>query len=198
MNIKILGAIALASVLALSACSSAKKEESAAQMEKPAMMEAVTTLMEATVTAIDLEKREVTLQNAAGESVTLIVGEEAKNLPQVEVGDIVQVEYLEAVSVQVFNPDQVETGAEVATATVTAEPGEKPSGVTAAEVVVVAEIVAIDMENEQVTLQGPEGGTRTVKVRDPDNLKHVVVGDKVVITYTEAMAINVMKKPAAK
>jgi hypothetical protein len=207
MNSRIVSAIALASVFALSACSSDQQEQAAApvaapapveQVEKPAMMEAVSTMMEATVTAVDLESREVTLQNAEGDSVTLIVGEEAKNLPQVEVGDIVQVEYLEAVSVQVFEPDQIETGAEVVAAKATAEPGEKPAGVVAEELIVVAEIMAIDMERELVTLQGPGGETKTVKARNPDNLKKVVVGDKVMITYTEAIAINVIEKPAAE
>src|SRR5262245_30466785 len=47
----------------------------------------------ATVEAIDLAKREVTLKKENGEVVTLVVSEEARNLPQVAKGDVVTVSY---------------------------------------------------------------------------------------------------------
>ncbi len=48
-----------------------------------------------------------------------------------------------------------------------------------------------------VTLRGPDGGTTTIKARNPDNLNRVAVGDLVDITYTEALAISV-EAPGAK
>jgi hypothetical protein len=44
-----------------------------------------------------------------------------------------------------------------------------------------------------VTLKWLNGNTETVKVQDPKNLEKVRVGDQVVITYTEAVAISVEK-----
>ena len=44
-----------------------------------------------------------------------------------------------------------------------------------------------------VTFKGPAGNTRTIKVRYPDKLQGVSVGDTVEITYTEALAITVEK-----
>ncbi|MCK7506097.1 MAG: hypothetical protein MZV70_19805 [Desulfobacterales bacterium] len=44
-----------------------------------------------------------------------------------------------------------------------------------------------------MTLKGPEGNKETIKVKDPKNLKKVKVGDNVVISYTEALAISVEK-----
>ena len=42
-----------------------------------------------------------------------------------------------------------------------------------------------------MTLKGPEGKLAVVKVQDPANLEKVKVGDELMITYTEALAISV-------
>lgn len=207
MNIQLLKVFAVAGIIALAGCDSANKsapqekapvaEETtaaaAAPQEKPSMMEESISTMEATVTAINQETREVTLQDASGESVTIIAGPEVQNLAQVEVGDKLMLEYLEAVSIQVLGPE-AEVGAEVVEGMARAEPGEKPAGVAVSETTVVVEIEAIDKENEKVTLKGPQGNSKTVKVRNPDNLNKVAIGDKVMITYTEAMAVKVTEK----
>jgi len=44
----------------------------------------------------------------------------------------------------------------------------------------------------------PACGYPRVKVRNPDNLDKVAVGDKVVITYTQAVAVDMTEKPAAE
>ena len=50
-------------------------------------------------------------------------------------------------------------------------------------------------EAQTATLKGPDGKTVTIKAQDPKNLEAVKVGDEVVITYTEALAISVEKAP---
>lgn len=47
------------------------------------------------------------------------------------------------------------------------------------------------LANGIVTLTGPEGNSRTIKARDPANLKKVQVRDLVDITYSEAQAVAV-------
>jgi Cu/Ag efflux protein CusF len=64
-------------------------------------------------------------------------------------------------------------------------------------VTVTATIEDISPKKTYVTLKGPEGKTMDVKVRDPKNLEGVKVGDKVVITYTQAFAIA-LDKPKTK
>jgi hypothetical protein len=63
-------------------------------------------------------------------------------------------------------------------------------------VTVTGTIEAIDAKKKRVTLKGPEGKTQEIKVKDPKNLKNVKVGDQVVLTYTEALAVSV--EPAKK
>jgi hypothetical protein len=146
----------------------------------------------ATVVAIDQAKRLVSLKGPKGNVVELKVGEEARNLPQVSVGDLVQVRYYESVAAQIAKPG-TPLGATLQEAAGRAKPGEMPAGGAARQLTVVARIEKIDKKNQTVTLKGPEGGTTDVKVKRPQMLEQVKVGDDVVITYTEALAISVEK-----
>lgn len=166
--------------------------------EKPKIEEAVKVTLEATVEAVDQETRMVTLKNSDGKSFTFKAGEEVKNLAQVEVGDLLTIDYIEAVSVEVFAPEDIASGAAAVATAGRAKPGEKPAGVVVQEVTMVTTIAAIDTETQMVTLMNASGETKTVKARNPENLKKVKVGDKVKITVTEALAINMTKKPACK
>jgi len=167
---------------------------SGSMQDKPAMHQETMSSMEATVVAVDQTTREVTLQSTEGESVTFIAGDEVKNLAQVEVGDKLMLEYMEAVTVQVLDADQAKVGAETVAGAARAEPGEKPAGVIVSETTVVVVIEAIDKEHQKVTLKGPEGNSKTVKVRNPENLEKVAIGDKVRITYTEGLAVKITEK----
>lgn len=143
----------------------------------------------ATVEAIDLKTRMVTIKGPEGNSVIVKAGKEVINLPQVKVGDKVVLDYVEALAVRMAKPGEVRD--ETTGLLGAAEPGSKPGVIGATETTVSATIEAIDMKNETVTLKVPDGGIRTVKVQDPANLKKVKVGDAIVITYTEALALSV-------
>jgi len=153
--------------------------------------------MQATVTAIDLKKRMVTLKGPEGNETTIHVDKRARNLPQVKVGDVVKVAYVQHVAWQVKKPGEGTPSSDVGaeTAAVRAEPGEKPGGAVGQRVTFTATIEAIDLAQGTVTLKGPEGNSETIKARNPANLKKVKVGDLVDITYTEAVAIKVEAAP---
>ncbi len=159
-------------------------------VEKPGILEAVVTTIEATVEKVDHDSRKVTLKGPEGKTITIEVDERVKNLPQVEVGDLVTVEYVEAVAIQVFAPGEMTPGINAVTTIGSAKPGEKPAGLAMKEITAVATINAIDKANSLVTLAGTEGRVKTVKASNPENLEKVTVGDKVMITYTEAIGIS--------
>jgi len=173
-----------------------KKAESASAGKKPSVYKQQVVTGTATVEAIDLEKRIVTLRRADGNIFDLIVGPEVRNLPQVKVGDEVVVKYYQSIAVQVTKPGAAE-GSQVKEAVARAKPGEKPGGVIAKQVTVTATVEKIDKKKMIATLKGAEGKVVDVKVRNPKNLENVNVGDQVVITYTEAMAVSV-EKPKKK
>ena len=147
----------------------------------------------ATVEAIDLSKRLVTLKGPKGNVVTLTVDERVKNLPQVQVGDQVKVKYYEAIAFRVLKPGEATPSPSATGTLATAQPGQKPAGVGAREVTATVTIEAINRKAGTVTFKGPEGNSVTVKAQDPKNLDLVKVGDRVEITYTEALGISVEK-----
>lgn len=146
----------------------------------------------ATITKIDKKTREVTVKAEDGEEFSFIAGDEVKNFAQMEKGDIVTATYVEAVAYEVIAGD-MGTGAEAEVGIAAAELGEKPAVAVAEQITVAVTIIAIDTEIPTVTFEGPEGNTRTIKVMHPEKLEGVKVGDTVVLTYTEALALKVEK-----
>jgi len=145
----------------------------------------------AKVKAINLKTRNVTLQRADGSVFKFVAGEEVRNLPQVKVGDEVKVTYYESLAYEVHKPGDVTPGAAVAEVAGRAKPGEKPAAAAGRVTTITATIAGIDKAGPTVTLRGPDGELTTVKVRHPEKLDQVAVGDLVEITYTEALAISV-------
>ena len=159
---------------------------------KPKVVKQNVVKVTATVEAVDLANRVVSLKGPKGNTFDLKVGEQVKNLPQVKVGDKVVARYYESIAVQVMKPG-APGGAATTQAVGAAKPGERPAGVVANQVTVTATIEDISPKKTYVTLKGPGGNTVDVKVRDPKNLENVKVGDQLEITYTEALAISVEK-----
>jgi hypothetical protein len=166
--------------------------EKAPAMEKPLSVkkERLVTAT-ATVEAIDLQKRVVTLKGPEGNVFDVTVGKEARNLPQVKVGDLVKVKYYESIALRLVKPGEGVAGIQETEVLGRAKKGEKPGGLTASEVTLTATITAIDKKKHMVTLKGPKGKSVTVKAENPKNLAKVKVGDEVEVTYTEALAISV-------
>jgi Cu/Ag efflux protein CusF len=161
----------------------------ATDQTKPAVERSNLATVTATVEALNLEKRIVTLKGPRGDLVTFRADERVKNLPQVKVGDQVIAKYYESVAVRM-----AQAGEPLATETsgvTSAKPGEMPAGIAARQVTVTASVEGIDKETPSITLRGPEGNVVTFRVMEPKNLEKVKVGDKLAITYTEALAISV-------
>ncbi len=190
-------AIALSVVLSLAGTHAvlADQHKTGGSLPKGEISEAVE--MQATVTAIDLKTRMVTLKGPEGNETTIHVDKRARNLPQVKVGDVVKVAYVQQVAWQVRQPGAGAPSSDVGAeqAAVRAEPGQKPAGAVGQRVTFAATIEAIDLAKGTVTLKGPQGNSQTIKARNPANLKKVKVGDVVDITYTEVVAIKVDAAP---
>lgn len=146
----------------------------------------------ATVKAIDQATREVTLTLSDGTDHSFVAGDAVKNLDQVQKGDVVRVTYTEALAYEVKKSSQ---GTAVATTVAVqgAAPGAHPAGNISQRTTAMVTITAIDSTVPSVTFKGPRGNTLTVKVRYPDKLKEVRIGDTVELTYTEAIAIKLEK-----
>jgi hypothetical protein len=123
-------------------------------------------------------------------------GPEVRNFDQIHVGDVLTLRYLESIAVFVRKPGDPPSATESQTVEVAAK-GQKPSGMVVETKEVTATVEAIDYAKRMVTLKGPEGKTRTIKVGpDVKRLQEVKKGDQVVARYTEGIAITV-RTPAA-
>lgn len=160
------------------------------QMQPP-MKAAEVVTAKATVQDIDRDKREVTLKRDDGTTVTVKVPETAKNFDQLKKGDVVTAKYAQAIAVAVRKADEPPsaTGRESVTR---AAPGEKPGMMKMQTVQISATIEKIDRDKRELTLKGPEGKTKSVKVpEDVKKFDELKEGDQVVVTATEALAIEV-------
>jgi hypothetical protein len=153
-----------------------------------------TAKMTATVTKIDLTTREVSVKTQAGDEFSFVADQAVKNLPHVKVGDTITAVYTEAIAYEVKKGGKASAAHAIVSAE-GAKPGEKPAGVVGGQIKATVTVVAIDPNAPSITFKGPKGNTRTVKVRYPERLQGVAVGDAVDITYTEALAVKVEEAP---
>ena len=158
----------------------------------PGVVMADVVVINATVEAIDKDKRTVTLKGSGGRTVTLKVGPNAKNFDQIKVGDKVKGKFLDSVALFVRKAGTPPDAAEMQAVSV-APRGQKPKAMTVDTVEISAKVEKIDYKKRLVTLKGPEGNTRTIKV-DPrvKRLAEIKVGDDIVLRHTEALAIEVV------
>ncbi len=144
----------------------------------------------ATVTAIDPATRSVTLKGPQGKELTVTAGPDVKNFAQIKVGDRVNAEYVESITLELKKGSTAPVARSESTALHTAKSGDRPAGVVGRQVTVTAEVTDLDAVNQTVTLRGPQR-TVELKVADPEQFKRVAKGDRVEATYTEAVAIAV-------
>lgn len=149
-----------------------------------------TSQMLGTISAIDAATREVTLSMSDGREATVICGPEVRNFDQLGVGDAVEMEFVQALALELRKGSTAPISRTVEAVTATGEPGAAPAGAQGARVRAVAEVVAIDPETRIVTLRGPQR-TVELKVEDPAQFANIAVGDRVEGTYVEALAVQV-------
>ena len=181
---------------ALAAFATGAGAQAAADM-KAAVAGADVTTITAKIEAIDAANRTVTIRGPLGRSVTLKAGEQVKNFAQLKVGDEVVLKYAEAISIALKKSTEGRSATVTSTGPVTAPAGAKPGVAAAQQVTIVASVEQVDPKRSEVLLLGPQGRYAEVKVKDPKVMSEVKVGDKVVVTYTEAVLLEAVapKKP---
>ena len=144
----------------------------------------------ATITAINHSTRIVTLKDDLGHVEDILCGPEVKRFDELKVGDSVTFTYHAAVVLQLLKPGASGPAASETTSTVAGK-GVKPSGAYTSQKTLTVTIEAIDPAAPSVTVKTPDGRTISAEVKDKKNLEGVKVGDKVTITFTEAVMIIV-------
>lgn len=145
-----------------------------------------------TVTAIDLAKREVGIKHEDGIVETITVGADVQRLNEVKVGDTVDIEHYESLTLALDKKPGATTGATGGTVDARTEPGELPGGIRVNKVTISAKVTAIDAKANKVTLTGPEGRSVVLDAA-PETVAKLKVGDIVEAVYTQAIAVAVSR-----
>jgi len=179
---------ALVCSLALVPATQAQVKDSAVVVDQ---IEAVVT-----VTKVDPKARTVTFRGPKGGIATLNVPPEAQNLDQVKPGQQYRLKYVEAVAVAISKGGQ--PSATAAEQVKLAPKGSKPGGAVVRAVQVSGVLDAIDLTNRYVAVRGPKNNTLALKAADDVPLEALSVGDRISLTYTEALAIEMAAQAPAK
>jgi hypothetical protein len=147
----------------------------------------------ATVEAIDLASRKVTLLLDTGKKKTFKVDKSVQNLDQVKVGDKLKMAYTEELVIVVGQSNQAPAAAEGSQIGV-APKGAKPGIVMVDTTAVTAKILAVNSAKHQVTIEDADGKKKTVKlgskVTDMSSLKP---GETVGMLLTESLVVEIVK-----
>jgi len=141
------------------------------------------------IVSVDPTNRLVTLKGPTGNTFTLEARNE-KNLEAVKAGDRVMVQYFEGVQIRKKKPGESVPAPSLKDGIIGGTLGKSLK----AKRMIVASVERIDEAYQEVTLKGPDGSLETIMVTDPEYLKRIKVGDQVVITRIQALALSLNKE----
>jgi hypothetical protein len=154
-----------------------------------------TVTVRATVKSIDLATRHVTLVGPEGNAFTLKIGDLARNLDQVHVGDQVRASFYRSIVFVLSPPNAPLPVDTIAAAAATAPTGDLPAGAAMNRVTITGLVVGVDAAAHTLQMIDPTGGEiHTIAVADPQRqrqLENIKVGDTITTYITEALLVSV-------
>jgi hypothetical protein len=153
----------------------------------------------AQITAIDPKTRNITLEGPLGNTITLKASEAVTRFDEFAVGDLVQATDSESLSGELRAPTEAELEApwvELDGAAIAKENMAPAAGVGII-VRAVCTIEGLNRATRTVTVQDPRGLYHVIPDVDPAKMEGVNIGDTIIITYSQAVALS-LEKAAAK
>lgn len=144
-----------------------------------------------TVEAIDSENRRVVVRSG-NRTILYRVSNEVRNLDQVQVGDVITLDYVESVAVAMADPeDSGEPLIDVYG--MRAPEGARPGGAGTTIATAVVEFLGYDSRSHIAQFRTPDGEETSALV--PRKLRHFAAsresGDKVLVLVEQAVAVSV-------
>lgn len=149
-----------------------------------------------TVTKVDKAARSVTFRGPRGNLGTLDVPKESQNFDQVKVGQQYKMKYVEAVAIEIRKggAPSAAAGQEVKLA----PKGAKPGGMVTRTVQLAGVIDAVDYKDRYIAVRGPKGNVMPLKVGADVNMQDLAAGDRISVTHTAALALEMVAQAPAK
>jgi len=161
--------------------------ETHAQSGQPVKRENAVTAT-ATIQAIDSTTRSITLRNEQGDEDTFTAGPEVKRFNELKVGDKIRLTYYESIVFELRKPDaKSNEGGDTLAAGRTKD---MPGGAVASQQMRTVTVKAVDPDVPSITVLTQDGRTITRKIEDKKVIEGVKPGDRIDITYTQAVIVN--------
>lgn len=145
-----------------------------------------TVKVKATVVAIDQATRSVTLRKDDGEEDTFTVGPEVTKFSQLKAGDKINATYHESLVMQLRKP-----GAPPPTAAAGDRPKGVPEGAIGRQHTASVTVKAVNMSAPYIVVVTADNRTLSRRVNDKNDLKGISPGDRIDITFTQALLVKV-------
>ncbi|MEM9255949.1 MAG: hypothetical protein AAGA91_10890 [Pseudomonadota bacterium] len=159
---------------------------------------AVAIEMEAVVTDIDLDTRQVSLQGPAGDIVTLTAPEEVVKLEDVSVGDALVVSYVAALEGELREPtaEELEDPWVELTESEISDDAAHPGVGTARVVRAVVTIEGMNRLLGTVTILDARGKVHVIGDVEPEKMEGVTLGQTAVLVFAQAVALSLETQAA--
>lgn len=144
----------------------------------------------ATIQAIDSTTRTITLKNEQGEEDRFVAGPNLQRFAELKVGDKVRMTYYESLVFDLRKPGETSSGTVYDAAAARAKTG-LPAGMVATQQKTTVTVKAVDLTVPSITVTTEDGRVVTRKIEDKSNLTNVKAGDRIDITYTQALLTNI-------
>jgi Cu/Ag efflux protein CusF len=161
-----------------------------ASPQTPAVSQSASVSATATITKIDPATRMVTLRNEKGEEDTLTAGPAVARFDELKVGQKVKVTYYESIVFQLRKPGEAVDPKSDDLAFARAKSG-LPAGAVATQQKRTVTVKSIDEKVPSITVTTEDGRVVSRTIQDKSKLANVKPGDKIDITYTQAMLVNI-------
>jgi hypothetical protein len=142
----------------------------------------------ATIEAIDHATRQLTVKLDDGTFEQFTVPDEVKRFKELKVGDTITAKYYTNLVLRLKKAGEKDVDTDSAAETKSVQ---RVGGTVATQRTITATITQLDAKVPSITFEGPNGWKYSSKVQDKKAIEKVKVGDKVDITWTEAVLLSV-------
>ncbi len=162
----------------------------------PATSDSDTATVRARVLAVNHSTREIRLRGPAGNVETVVAGDEVRNFERIRRGDDVVITYHQSIAYALNGPDVSVPNATVTEGVSQAPEGGMPGGTVARRITITGLVAGVDLAAHTISLVDQRGGAvHTFNVVNPqrqEDLKRVMVGDRLSVIFSQAIAVSVV------
>jgi Cu/Ag efflux protein CusF len=152
----------------------------------------VESTLKATIEKIDHTNREITLKFEDDTTETLVAGPKVTRFDQLKVGDKVKFRYYESIAFQLRKEGSPAPGPAPKNEPVaTPGTGALPGGTVARQKRETVTVMKVDTTHGSITVKEENGNIVSKRVKDAKNLAGIAPGDRIEMTYTEALLVSV-------